>query len=355
MSDAALKTITKKYGNILVNGADVFEELKDMKVIPVSPALDYALGGGFKEGTWIQLIGDPKSGKTTTALQFAATCQKKEHGERAIFYVNVEGRLSTKNFEGVDGLQADKITVVQSEGETLSAEKYLGAVEKLVKSHPNCVVIIDSISSLIAQKDLDEEVRGDYRPGVPKILSNFCKKMSSVVPKQRAIIIMITHFIANTGGMGKKKVADGGVKVRYQADTILEIAWTQAWKEKNEGRQIGQAMHWKVITSALGGFIGGEAIGWLRYGLGIDKKQELFEQANDFDLISAAGAWYTCGFLVDNPSIISKPLKENDIDIVDIEKITKFVKFQGQSRLKDFLDQHNLWSALENSLKEMLT
>ena len=30
MSEAALKTITKKYGNILVNGAQVFEDLKDM-------------------------------------------------------------------------------------------------------------------------------------------------------------------------------------------------------------------------------------------------------------------------------------------------------------------------------------
>ena len=100
MNDAAaLKTITKKYGNILVNGAEVFQDLKDMQVIPVSPALDYALGGGFREGTWIQMIGDPKSGKTTTALQFAANCQKKEYGERPLFYVNVEGRLSTKNFE----------------------------------------------------------------------------------------------------------------------------------------------------------------------------------------------------------------------------------------------------------------
>ena len=51
MNDAAtLKTITKKYGNILVNGAEVFQDLKDMQVIPVSPALDYALGGGFREG-----------------------------------------------------------------------------------------------------------------------------------------------------------------------------------------------------------------------------------------------------------------------------------------------------------------
>lgn len=354
MSDAALKTITKKYGNILVNGADVFEELQDMQVIPVSPSLDYALGGGFREGTWIQMIGDPKSGKTTTALQFAAACQKKEYGERPIFYVNVEGRLSIKNFEGVQGLDASKITVVQSEGETLSAEKYLGAVEKIVKSHPNCVVIIDSISSFIAQKDLDEEVRGDYRPGVPKILSNFCKKMSSVVPKQRAIIIMITHFIANTGGMGKKKVADGGVKVRYQADTILEIAWIQAWKEKSDGRQIGQALHWKVVTSALGGFVGSEAIGWLRYGTGIDYKQELFDQANDFDLISAAGAWYTCDFLVENTKPIKKLLETEGIKEDEEEKITRLVKFQGQQKLRDFLDKNDLWGALQDSLKEML-
>ena len=354
MSDAALKTITKKYGNILVNGAEVFQELQDMQVIPVSPSLDYALGGGFREGTWIQMIGDPKSGKTTTALQFAANCQKKEYGESPIFYVNVEGRLSTKNFEGVHGLDASKITVVQSETETLSAEKYLGAVEKIVKAHPNCVVIIDSISSFIAQKDLDEEVRGDYRPGVHKILSNFCKKMIRVVPKQRAIIIMITHFIANTGGMGKKKVADGGVKVRYQADTILEIAWIQAWKEKSDGQQIGQALHWKVVTSALGGFVGAEAIGWLRYGTGIDYKQEMFDQANDFDLISAAGAWYTCDFLVEDPKPIKKLLEAEGIDKDDEEKITKFVKFQGQQKLRDFLDKNNLWPALQESLKEML-
>ena len=174
------------------------------------------------------------------------------------------------------------------------------------------------------------------------------------MPKQKAIIIMVTHFIANTAGMGKKKVADGGVKVRYQADTILEIAWIQAWKEKNEGRQIGQAMHWKVVTSALGGFVGGEAIGWLRYGSGIDKKQELFDQANDFDLISAAGAWYTCDFLVENPKLISAPLKENNIDPEDKEKITKFVKFQGQQKMREFLDENKLWDALEGLLKEML-
>ena len=108
------------------------------------------------------------------------------------------------------------------------------------------------------------------------------------------------------------------------------------------------------MTSALGGFVGSEAIGWLRYGIGIDYKQELFDQANDFDLISAAGAWYTCVFLVEDTKPIKKLLESEGIDKEDEEKITKLVKFQGQQRLRDFLDANDLWPALQNSLKEML-
>ena len=113
-------------------------------------------------------------------------------------------------------------------------------------------------------------------------------------------------------------------------------------------------MHWKVVTSALGGFVGSEAIGWLRYGMGIDKKQEMFEQANDFDLISSAGAWYTCNFLVEDTTPISKLLKENNIDPENKESLTKFVKFQGQQKLREFLDENKLWGILEGLLKGML-
>ena len=43
--DLIKKQIQKKYGNIIRSGADVFEEIKDLQVIPISPALDYALVG----------------------------------------------------------------------------------------------------------------------------------------------------------------------------------------------------------------------------------------------------------------------------------------------------------------------
>jgi len=38
--------------------------------------LDIALGGGIREGSCVVITGDPKTGKTTTALYFAAKAQK---------------------------------------------------------------------------------------------------------------------------------------------------------------------------------------------------------------------------------------------------------------------------------------
>jgi len=351
-------TLVKKYGeNVVKSGKEVFEEISNRQIIPVNPCLDYALGGGIQEGSWVQMIGDPKSGKTTTALQIAANAQKEEYGARDIWYINVEGRLNRKNLEGVDGLQVDKINIFESPTETLSAEKYLGAIERIVKECPGAVIIIDSVSAMIAQKDLDEEVRGDYRPGLQKILSNFTKKLGAVVPKQGVIIIMITHYISNISGYGKKKVADGGVKIQYQADTILEINRVQPWKldDKADAQQIGQCILWKVVTSSAGGFTGGGAISWLRYGVGLDKKQELFSQAVDFDIIEQAGAWYTCHFAIDNPAVIAGILTEKGVDPIDESAVLKIFKFQGQAKLLEFMNEHpHLWELLDKTLREIL-
>jgi recombination protein RecA len=351
-------TLVKKYGEEVVKtGREVFEEMKDRVIIPVSPCLDYALGGGIQEGSWVQMIGDPKSGKTTTALQIAANAQKEEYGARDIWYVNVEGRLNRKNLEGIEGLDVDRINIFESPNETLSAEKYLGGIERIVKECPGSVIIIDSVSSMIAQKDLDEEVRGDYRPGLQKILSNFTKKMAGVVPKQKAIIIMITHYISNVSGYGKKKVADGGVKIQYQADTILEIARVQPWKvdDKADSQQIGQCVSWKVVTSSAGGFTGGGAISWLRYGTGLDKKQELFSQAVDFDMIEQAGAWYTCNFALENIEDVTDIVEANNVALDDTEALVKLFKFQGQARLLQFMDENpSLWDILDKTMREIL-
>ena len=170
--------IIKDYGKIITTGTQVLESQKNKKVISVSPAIDIALGGGILEGSWLTLTGDPKSGKTTTAMQIAANCQKEG---RPVIYLDVEGRLKGMNFEVAD-LDPAKMEIIQPEDEPLPAETFLDVAHKLMSNvdYDGAVLIIDSISSLLPAKELD----GDFTPGragLPKILSIFTKKMGQLL------------------------------------------------------------------------------------------------------------------------------------------------------------------------------
>jgi recombination protein RecA len=350
-----LSKILKEYGNIISSGNDILEEKKNYKVISVSPAIDIALGGGIREGTWLTLTGDPKSGKTTTAMQIAANCQKDG---RPIIYLDVEGRLKDMNFE-VKDLDPSKMKIIHPEDKPLPAEDFLDVAHKLM-SHPDyhgAVLIIDSISSLMPAKELD----GDMTPGragLPKILSIFTKKMGQLLPRQRGLIIAITHFIANTAGFGAAKMADGGSKIQYQADTRMEIksggekvSAVTPWTNNNQER-IGQVINWKILCSSMGP-PGGQVQSWIRYGHGIDKIQEILILAMDLGMINKAGAWMTCSFMADDKKLVSK-LKP-DVNVENPEEIEKAFKFQGQDSLYNFFLQNPAaFELLEKKIKEVV-
>ena len=354
--DDTTQDVVKKYGNVIQSGLSVFEETKNLRTIPVSPAVDLALGGGIKEGSWVIFTGDPKSGKTTTALQFGATCQKEEWGGRTVIYVNAEGRLKTMNLEGVEGLDLspEKFKIVQSQDEPLSAEEFLSIAEQYVREVPECVVIIDSISSLMPEKELAGELTAYTRASLPRLLGSWTKKLATVVPRQRSIIVMITHFIANTSGYGKHKMSDGGNKIRYQVDTHMEVKKITPWEVA--GEQMGQMLTWKVVCSGAGGFPGGEAESWLRYGKGIDNTQELLHQAMQMGLIDkGGGGMYRCDFILDEKEKCADWFKELGVDTEDEEAMLKAVKFKGQEKLYIFIQETpKIAKLLRDMLGEML-
>ena len=347
--------IIKDYGRIITTGTRVLESQKNKKVISVSPAIDIALGGGILEGSWLTLTGDPKSGKTTTAMQIAANCQKEG---RPVIYLDVEGRLKGMNFEVAD-LDPAKMEIIQPEDEPLPAETFLDVAHKLMSNtdYDGAVLIIDSISSLLPAKELD----GDFTPGragLPKILSIFTKKMGQLLPRQNGLVIAITHYIANTGGFGASKMADGGNKIQYQADTRMEIRGggekspaISPWEDNNKKR-IGQAVNWRIICSSMGA-PGGQVQSWIRYGHGIDKTQEVLILAQDLGMINKAGAWCSCPFMLECKDV-AKQIKP-DLDTDDDDAVMKAFKFQGQDKLYNFLNSNpRLVSILEQKIKAML-
>tara|TARA_B100002019_G_C21043758_1_gene485742 strand:+ start:35 stop:640 length:606 start_codon:yes stop_codon:yes gene_type:complete len=198
-----------------------------------------------------------------------------------------------------------------------------------------------------------KELDGDMTPGragLPKILSVFCKKMGQIVPNQRATLIIITHFIANTSGYGASRMPDCGRKIQYQADTRMEVKSISPWVQGD--RQVGQAVNWKVVCSSMGS-PGTECQSWVRYGHGIDKVQELIMLGLDLGLIGKAGAWLTCEFMLGHTDIVKEIKPEVDID--DTEAVLKSVKFQGQEKLYNFfLSNDKVVDILEKEIRLML-
>jgi recombination protein RecA len=345
---AFIKDIVKKYGQVISTGNQILDRRRDYKTVSVSPAIDLALGGGIKEGSWVILTGDPKCGKTTTALQIAANCQKEE---RPIIYLDAEGRLKEMNLLGVDGLDKDKMQIIHSEDEPLSAEAFLDIAVKLCSAKENygCVCIIDSTSSLMPERELDGDM-SPGRAGLPRILSVFCKKMGQIVPNQRITMIIVTHYITNTSGYGPTRMPDCGKKIQYQADTRMEVKSIKAWEQSE--KQVGQAVNWKILCSSMGP-PGGECQSWLRYGNGIDKTQELVILGQETGLIAKAGAWLTCEFMLGHLETVKKI--NPDLDTSDTELVLKSVKFQGQEKLYNFLiANEDVCDILEKEISSML-
>ena len=340
--DPISNEINKKYGAIVESGTEVLASLENFKTIGISPALEIALGGGLREGSCVVMTGDPKTGKTTTALYFAAKAQKEG---KNVIYFNTEGRLTKENFKGIKDLDISKIKIVQATDKEplVSAERYLNSLEKYIKGTPDLVAIVDSTSSMVPQDELDGEIRTGVRNALPRLLSMFFKRISGDVARMKAICIFITHNIANTGGSrySPNKMADCGNMLQYQAGTNMVITHRGKWEvPKDSGNHVGQIANWLIKTSAAGGTPLKTTESWIRYGVGIDECQEVAQIASEFAMIDRSGAWYTVTCAVENredPTIKSW-LIENEVDPEDEEAVTKAFKFQGMERVTNFLE-----------------
>lgn len=343
--DSVSNSVVLKYGDVVRSGTEVLESINNLKVISISPSLDIALGGGLREGSVVVMTGDPKSGKTTTALHFAAKCQKMN---KRVIYINTEGRLSKQNFEGIKNLDPDAILIVESTDErVLSAEDFLNITEYYINNDPGCLIITDSLSNMVPACELEGEVRTGVRNALPRLLSMFFKRISGTLMKNKTVLICVTHNIANTGGSpyAPQKMADCGNMLQYQAGTNMVITHRGKWQvPKDTGQHVGQIANWVIKTSNAGGRPNSTAESWIRYGLGIDEVQEIVQIACEFRLIKSAGAWYTIQCAVDDTSHpdIAKLLSQQSISPTDTEQVEKFFKFQGINNVSEFLNTNQI-------------
>ena len=283
------KDIIKEYGNVLHDPASITE--RPLQTLSVGPKLDIALGGGVPEGSLFIMTGPEKVGKTVTALTFCANAQK--HYERQVYYANIEGRLKKRDLQGITdlSLEPEKMQIIGStEGNILSADKYLSIIDNIVHTQPGSLAIVDSFSALSSESELTGNLADVQVMSVQKVLAKFCRRISNVLPINRVTVVGITHLMANVNrfGRGKTKVEKSGSALKYQVDVKLHASHSTPLMQGDT--QIGQTIHWQIVTSAIGP-PGQKVESHIRYGKGIWKEMELADLMIDFGLISKAGAW----------------------------------------------------------------
>lgn len=297
--------VQKQFGKDIILSANAVID-RQLVTIPVSPALDIVLNGGIPEGSFVIFTGQPKCGKTTTSLDFAATAQKPEYQgslkePRHVYYLNIEGRLKKRDLEGIEGLDLDRFDIIGSQqGKILHAEEYLQIGERVINEIPGSIVIIDSYSALCTEAEITSDMDKMQRADGAKLLAKFCRKVANVIPVNKNIVIGITHLMGNPGYGNAEWKEKSGQAIAYQTDVKLKAKMFRPWLSSAEGPQIGQEIDWQVVVSALGP-PGGTIKSFIRYGHGIDKAMELVTLCIDFGIIDKAGAWMTISCLEDKP------------------------------------------------------
>lgn len=320
--------IDKKYGKGVIQNASNFLD-REEKVVSVGPTLDMKLGGGIPEGNLAIFSGMPKLGKTSLAFQVAANAQ--EQYDKCVYVLPVEGRLRKMNLMGTHNLSLDEdkfVIVGSTGGKLLTAEENLTIAENIIKSHPGCVLIIDSLSALVALDDRTEEFSHNRRPITPKLLALFFKRISNLLPVQNTIVLGIQHVMQTQGNKGSFLIEDGGLKAQFYKNVHLRLKSMEHFPNPNT--PLGQKIKLDILCSALGGPCK-KVETYLRYGYGVDDVYELLSMALDVSLIEKSGAWFAVPFLDDTP------------------------KFQGMENLcQHFYQNPEHKEVLKSSLEEIL-
>jgi len=351
--------LIKKFGEgAFITGDQLCDTMNPM--VHVSPKIDLILGGGIPGGSVVTLTGDPKCGKTVTSLHIG---MKGQLVGRPFYYLNVEGRLKPRDIDGIKGLDKSKMTIVRSHrndddtSRILTAEEFLTAAEDIIHSVPHAIVVIDSVSQLLASGEFTKDIGEKSRAPGATLLAQFTRKLSNVIPVNDIILVGIIHFIANTSGFGKSKVPSGGNKINYACDIGLEckkftFIREGGSSESNDSddtsvkKAIGQKVTW-VTTSTAFAPPGQVCDSIIKYGIGIDEITELVQLAGEFGFIAKAGAWFKLNYLADAMSDKYKLPEGKDKGNIP--------NLQGEAKLVDWLAENKEeYAALEKAMQEML-
>lgn len=333
--EAVLKEINKQYGNgsVMLLGES---PTMDIDVIPSgSLTLDLALGiGGYPRGRIVEIYGPESCGKTTLAIHAVAEAQKM--GLRAA-YIDAENAFDREYASNL-GVDVNKLLFAQPD----CGEDCLDIATKLISSGKIGICVIDSVAALIPKAELEGDM-GDVRVGLQaRLMSQALRKMVGVIKKSNCCCIFINQLRDKIGVLfGNPETTTGGNALKFYSSIRLDVRKSTQIKDGDE--VTANLTKVKVVKNKCAPPFR-KAEFEIEYGKGINKFNEIIDQAINFDIIHKSGSWfyYENTQIAQGKTNVISILKDNPELLEEIEQQVKdkiINKDQGILDLDDVLNE----------------
>lgn len=199
-------------------------------------AIDYAVGQGFPLGRSVELYGPPSCGKTTTALQAAASLQRiiKSGGDASlgiadddmILYMDYEGAMD-KDYAKALGLDVVHESFAIAQPDTL--EDGANVALEMLKTDKVRMVIFDSVAMMNPSAKSNAEI-GKPLPAVhAKLMTDFGNNLNTVLKKHNALCIYLNHEkevmdMGGRPGAAPRRSTPGGKALKYFVSIRVRFA-----------------------------------------------------------------------------------------------------------------------------------
>lgn len=331
--DLIIKDLNKKMkvGNIQL-GVD-FQEVQK---IPFSSCrLNYMTYGGIPVGRIAEFYGADGSGKTTTAIDIAGNAQRMLPDKKVLF-VDIEHTFDSCWATKL-GLNCDDI--IYLDPDSMGAEEVFNMIIELIESGEISLCILDSIGAMVSMQANEKQIGERTYGGISMALTEFSKKITPVLSRTDTAFIGINQVRDDMNSMYGGTTTTGGRAWRHSCSTRLEFRKGDYIDEK--GNKLSRACEnpcGNVVKVAL---VKSKVcrpdrkVGFytLKYLEGIDYISDAVDVAIKVGLVAQGGAWFS---------------------LVDTETGEIVNKFQGKSKLVEYLKEENNYDEFYRHLEGLL-
>lgn len=262
----------------------------NLKVIPTgSLGLDIALGvWGMPRGRIIEIYGPEASGKTTLALSILASCQNMFPNEPPPAIIDAEHALSS-DYAAKLGIDLNNCLINQPD----SGEEALNLAQSMTENAKIPAILIDSVSALVPQAELDGEM-GDSHMGLQaRMMSQAMRKLAGAVSRNGTTLIFINQIREKIGVMfGSPETTSGGRALKFAASVRIDIRRIGGVKSDVAGEaDLGNLVRAKVVKNKLAPPFR-EAEFPIIFGHGIGQEVETVTLGVKWGVLELGGSWF---------------------------------------------------------------